>query len=277
MNSAPAEKCAAIAKLACDDHEALRLQRIKMNSASSSLDAQTKILSLESTVDSIEAENQKVFREQVQLKNRMGIPTYVYNKIPGFGVTDFSGPSKSAESTSDCRMECDKLPNCMSFSYNKETTRCSWSSNKLEYDDNYVLYIRVNSASAGLGHFQAIAGVKMGVEVQDESTTGLAECKYDCLRSNACSCFSYSKGTQHCVKSQVPLSIGSSWDYYERGHGDSRDKTLPGGEHTVKVIQKRQMMARESIKAKVISFKDTAEGVNEDRQAQRERQSTPQW
>merc|ERR1712196_287496 len=103
--------------------------------------------------------------------------------------------------------------------------------------------IKTTSASAGLGHFQAIAGVKMLVDTLDSKTTALAECKYDCLLSSVCTSFSYAAQTMHCVKSEMPLSIGSDWDYYERGHGDSRDKTIHTGLHTRELMRKRHMGA----------------------------------
>merc|ERR1712072_546416 len=85
----------------------------------------------------------------------------------------------------------------------------------LDYDDNFELYVKKGPHAMG-DMYTSMPGLKLGVEVEEEGHTSLDLCKYECLESKTCSAFSYSARSQYCVQSQVPVHIGSDWDYYEK-------------------------------------------------------------
>lgn len=89
------------------------------------------------------------------------------------------------------------------------------SGQSLNYDPEWILYIR--SKSDSLGYFSAIPGMKVTTDAEQRDWRETMEsCKYDCLMSQMCSSFSYASSHRLCVLSQVPIRMGSGWDYYEK-------------------------------------------------------------
>jgi len=215
MRVEPAETCAAKVIHACKYEEKLKLTRAKNDQSAQSINTEFKVMRLEKTVRAIETENDVVLKDNKKMVDKMQLPIFEYTKIPGFSVDPPA--STVVQSLGDCRAQCNMAgPKCRAFSFNTVHRKCAMSGHKLAYDENYVLYIRIQSANGGLGHFAAVAGLKMPSEVESELTTSIAECKYDCLLSPTCTSLSYAKQSQHCVRSQVPMEEGSDWDYYEK-------------------------------------------------------------
>jgi len=266
MNSKPAEKCVALVEQACKRADKMKALRKQQASRATSVTTAAKIMSLQKTVDTIEIETLKVGHETGQLAYKMGMPTALYNRIPGLGIASEAGTLKTAKNGNLCRKSCSMRPNCKAYSFNKETQGCFWSTHKLEYDDNYYLYIKV--AGKGLGHFQAIPGMKMGVDTEFDGETGIADCKYECLLSETCSSVSYSRRTQHCVRSQVLISIGSDWDYFERKDADSAAVSALQYDSSKEAVNKKHERATEIINGSIAKFRATIEDSNMKEEAQ---------
>jgi len=260
MRTKPAERCAAEVEKACNRLDFMKGIGAKQKARATSITTAAKIMSLKRTVDRIQIETLKVGHEAGKLQAKMGMPASLYSKIPGLGVMSAAGTLKTADSDGACRKACNKRSNCKAYSFNKMTLGCSWSTHKLEYDDNYYLYIKVNGK--GLGHFQAVPGMKLGVDTEYEGETGIADCKYECLLSDTCSSVSYSRRSQHCVRSQVPISIGSHWDYYEKKGADSSAVEALQYDTSKEAVNKKHEIAQAKINASIAEFRATVDDSN---------------
>jgi hypothetical protein len=216
MHTEPAERCAALVQTACDAQAAKLSQGTQDLTIMSKVNAERKVVSFNKAMKTIERENNKVRREQDKLREQLLKPLYVYNKVPGFGMPPTPGSVRDAEVVTDCQKDCDQRVVCQSFSFNQKTGKCSWAKHKLDYDDEFELYVKRRDRNAEGGYFTAIPGVKIGVEAQTEMQTSIHECKFNCLMSETCTAFSYAARTETCVQTQVQISVGSDWDYYEK-------------------------------------------------------------
>merc|ERR1711871_895021 len=95
---------------------------------------------LQDTIRTVQKESAKLQATADQLRSRLG--EYHYVKVPGLV---FPGVSIPASELSACQLKCNSKGSCTSFSFNRVTTECRWSSATISYDDNFVLYIKTSS------------------------------------------------------------------------------------------------------------------------------------
>lgn len=245
MRSYGMELCSAKVVTQCEiDAKQLALKQEAQRASRSTADAK-KLVDMETAVHEISKEDRKVESVAAGMFKELENPIYTYTKIPGFGMLRDATP-ESTEDKGLCEDSCNKQPKCKSFSFNTDKSLCAWSGNKLDYDSEYVLYIR--SKSSGLGQFSPIAGMKL---VSDSEAMGRAEnadqCKYDCLLSDECSAVSFSRTHKICVISQLSMLLGSSWDYYEKNELHLPAPTKPSNENFNGRIQTNMKQINEGL------------------------------
>jgi len=216
MHTEPAERCAALVKTACDTQAASMASSQSSLSSTTQTSADMKVANFKQTLKTIEYADKSALREQEKLRDQLERPLLVYSKVPGFGMPPTPGSVRDADSLVDCQGDCDQRAVCQSFSFNKKQGKCSWAKHRLDYDDDFVLYIKKASENTENGYFTAIAGVKIGDDVEAEMQTGIHECKFNCIQSKTCTGFSYAEKSEMCLQTQVQVKVGSDWDYYEK-------------------------------------------------------------
>lgn len=216
MQPTNAEKCAAVAVTACAAQAQVYVAEEEQYRGMSNISAGSKVNQMKTALDIIKKKDAIEVEAADMLRAKLAGNMFKYLKIPGFGMPIVPGQYRKADSIVDCQTDCDSRNACKSFSYNDDTGDCSWAKHKIDYDDNYVLYLKRGANNDDNDHFTAMPGIKLGVDVEYQGEKSINECKFDCLTSVTCSAFSYAARSHHCVQSQVKLQIGADRNYYEK-------------------------------------------------------------
>jgi len=216
MRPEQTETCVAKAMRACRAHQVEVDEQNKMKKDAQMMQQKTKMFNLDNVVRTISKANDQAEAEKVKLMKELANPVFVYTKIPGFGVPKLN--MEKVDSIVKCEDKCNTNVRCKSFSYDNVQGSCSWAGHALDYNDDFVLYVK--QSGPGLGSFSTIPGMKFSPNEEPGDTTervgSSAECKFDCLQSDKCTAMSYSQTSKRCLISQVPVQLGSDWDYYEK-------------------------------------------------------------
>jgi len=209
--------CGRIAVQTCRAR-ATRAGKRKQDSAlASKTVVDKKMMIVQDTAREVSKENSVIMATSEHLKNRLG--KYRYVKVPGFSLP--AGEGMATSGVAECEMKCTTIGPCKSFSFNRVTNECKWSSNKIQYDDNYVLYIK---SKHSVEHFTAVPGMKVAAAGENAVISALNACKLKCAGSEMCFSASYSTETGFCILSGVRVTLGSDYDYFEKVDGIARMK-----------------------------------------------------
>jgi len=218
-----------------------------------------KLADFDDTLRQIVRQNSKEQHVLTTLHHALKAPTYSYAKLPGFSL-----PTSASDSESDmvCRNKCDRSAACKSYSFSKVLGKCSTSINTLDYDDDFVLYIK--SQSVGEKHFAEIAGLKIGRDTKKVSAMmGEQACKYECLLNEECTCVSYSKSRGLCIRSGFKIALGSDWDYYEKGKREHRGTQEEANYFEPHFMDTNHKVQSDSISEAIQRWKVTTENTNQ--------------
>ena len=228
-----AQSCAAKAYKACSERGKKAAERAKMKDMAVQNSKNEMFLKFQISKKAIMDKNREARKRNEALRKRLAAPTpkYTFNEVPGFGLPGAGTPAKD---NGACRTLCMQMHECKGYSFCQDSLECIWTKKGIEYDYQYILYIKAIGQNTDLGSFTSVAGMKLGANAPEVDAMGapiensahnkansveqktLHECKYDCWTSEKCMNFSYNQEKQLCVSSSTKLHVGSSWNYYER-------------------------------------------------------------
>merc|ERR1711871_761720 len=259
MRTEAAELCAANAVYKCNRYYEDQQRKAIYKEASLAAQMEAKVINLQSAVRAISKENVKAQRVEQAIHKKMASPAYTYSKVPGFGFAD---EGEDSEGNGACRNLCNNNGHCKSYSYNDAVQKCALSSETIDYDDNFVLYLRATKNGQDLGHFIPIPGMKIGVDAEEETGATLNTCKYDCFSEKGCTSVSFSERGRFCLRSKAKITVGSDWDYYEKDKlgVDQTSSTAnyfsDAYMHTMRTEQAKR------VKETVAVYKDSLDNIN---------------
>merc|ERR1739848_164685 len=76
------------------------------------------------------------------------------------------------------------------------------------------MYIKTNTPN--VEHFTAIPGMKAALPEENAVVRTLNSCKFTCAEEDTCGTASYSVDTGLCLLSEIRVTLGSEWDYFEK-------------------------------------------------------------
>jgi len=140
-----------------------------------------------------------------------------YNRIPWFKFA-FMGRTYMKKSRGDCQSICNKYMGCKSYSYNYKEKKCIYSSESLQYDQNWRFYSKKHTTKGkATGKYNMFPGMKfIDPSMEIRKGESAAECKYSCTKDAGCGSFSYSPTLLKCATSGKQIGYGAGWQYYEK-------------------------------------------------------------
>jgi len=239
--------CGQQAMRKCIAARADRARMARFHMRDQGFHARQKLFELEDTAHIMRGENDKVAATAAHLQQRMA-QGYSYVKVPGFALP---GTAVTVDSNAGCQMVCDTKGACKSYSFEHLTMACTWSTATMKYDDEYVLYIKA-APGESVESFVEIPGMKSPGDAEFEGKATLNECKLACAASPTCEAASFSEAQSQCVRSQVRVTLGTDWDYYEK----VRDQSML--DDKLNEMQTRHLKQRLLLLKTLDSYKKTA-------------------
>merc|ERR1711959_129659 len=119
----------------------------------------------------------------------------------------------------NCKMICEKKPECRSFSFKQSTGQCMWSMDSIHFDPEFDFFAKTNpQAGAPFTYYEFL-----GVKYQEPSTTKTMtdleseECRAECDKEpTKCMSFSYRARDKTCYISGEGLHYDAKWVYFEK-------------------------------------------------------------
>merc|ERR1711959_583309 len=71
----------------------------------------------------------------------------------------------------NCKMICEKKPECRSFSFKQSTGQCMWSMDSIHFDPEFDFFAKTNPASGAPFTYYEFLGVKY----QESDSTGFSK------------------------------------------------------------------------------------------------------
>jgi len=156
-----------------------------------------------------------------------------YAEIPGFKFTN-QATEVTVESKGECEAKCNQEPTCESYSYAKMSHECLWSTNKMQYDPDFIFSEK--SSSGGSYHeFPGLVNSAGAGMIKINGRTA-AQCEEACNAAVNCEAISYRARDMLCLLTGSSVGFHSEFDYFEKegtNHKDFDERPVTTVDHEI--------------------------------------------